>query len=179
MKKIKNLKMLKLGVLIFALVGVILLGYFYHQKPKKELEINRLTTGPITYVNTGDWLTFESKAPFVFQYPTSWGLEAAASDGEKEGIHLQGPEGDIYLNWGKGFGGACDEKMLTTVKLKNETLSACQEVKNEGKEAWWLISKQLSPEVSFDARADVKTPIEKNRAMILTILSTVSFTNPQ
>lgn len=122
-----------------------------------------------------DWLPFQTKVPFTFRYPPTWSLEFLQSDGEKQGVHIQGKEGEIYMYWGSGFGGACEEFNMKPLQLKSETLIVCYEKNTNGSENWRGISKQISDKVGFDATAHVNKPAEKNRAIILKIFSTLSF----
>ncbi len=173
-KKPWNKKLIIIFVVVF-LIGLSVTYLYTRQKNRNTTHDNNNKDSTITEIDTKDWLTFDPQAPFSFQYPTSWGLEAVPSDEQKQGIHLQGPEGDIYLNWGKGFTGECEKSSLTQIEFKQEKLPACSEKVADGVEQWRMINKQLSPEVSFSARATANNPSDKNRAMILKIFSTVTF----
>ena len=164
------------GVLFvaFLIIGGILL-FPKINNPKGEGGEILLGEKPAAIVPSNDWLTFATDAPFIFSYPTTWGIEATPVEEGKQGVHVVGPEGELFMYWGSGFGGACEPSAMKEIKLKDETLNVCNEVGQDGTESWRLISKQVSPEVSFDARASAVAPADKNREMILAILSTLSF----
>ncbi len=177
MKKQKKPQIIFPAILI--LVLVLVTGIFVGVKKNNDKSLPAdpefmMGERPSTITPSEEWLTFQTDAPFTFSYPNSWGIEAISGLTEKQGVHAVGSEGELFLYWGSGFGGACDENLMKPVKLKDETLTVCNEV-IQGAEEWKLISKQLTPEVGFDARAYANPPADKNREMVLAILSTLSF----
>ena len=176
MKKKVSRFILPVGVLLVALliIGGILLFPKINNHKEEDGQI-LLGEKPEAIVPNNDWLVFATDAPFTFSYPTTWGIEATPVEEGKQGVHVVGPEGELFMYWGSGFGGACEPAAMKEIKLKDEALNVCNEVGGDGTESWRLISKEVSPEVSFDARAVATTPADKNREMILAILSTLSF----
>ena len=174
MKKKVRRFILPAGVLFVALliIGGILLFPKINNTQEQQILLGEK---PAAIVPSNDWLTFATEAPFTFSYPTTWGIEATPTEKGKQGVHVVGPEGELFMYWGSGFGGACEPSAMKEIKLKEESLNACNEVTSDGTETWRLISKQVSSEVSFDDRAAAVAPADKNREMILAILSTLSF----
>lgn len=167
----------KLPFFAFAFsLAVVLTAVLWFYGHSWESNPGQISIGekPKNLVVTEDWLSFTTDAaPFTFSYPTTWGIEAIEANEERQGVHVIGPEGEIFMYWGGGFGGACGTD-LKELKLKDENLKVCNVMLN-GREEWGLIGKQISPTVGFDARASANQPTEKNREMILTIFSTLSF----
>ena len=90
---------------------------------------------------------------------------------------MQGPEGEVDLHWGVGFGGACPQG-YTTVKVAEGELPACYVKNADGTEAWTQINKELDS-TSFSAEARTSNADPASHDLILEVLSTLSFSSTQ
>ena len=124
------------------------------------------------------WQTYTNPLGFSIRYPANWSqLELPQQTGET--IHtaaLQGPEGEIDLHWGIGFGGACPQG-YTTVKVAQGELPACYTKRANGTEIWAQIGKQLAA-TSFSADAHTSNAARPAMISSCEFLSTLSFLAP-
>jgi hypothetical protein len=122
------------------------------------------------------WKTYtNAEAGFSIQYPANW-QEQALPDinaGQMHGIALQGPEGAVELKWGIGFGGACPGG-YQPIPVAKGTLSACHTQREDGTELWSLTGDPL-PNDSFGGEAYTNDATEESRALVLQVVSTLSF----
>ena len=95
------------------------------------------------------------------------------NDGQMHRIALQGPEGGIELVWGVGLGGACPEG-YQPMAVAQGTLSACHTQREDGTELWSLTGDPL-PNDSFGGEAYTNDATEESRALVLQVVSTLSF----
>ena len=125
------------------------------------------------------WQTYTNPLGFSIRYPANWSqLELPQQTAET--IHtaaLQGPEGEIALHWGIGFGGACPQR-YTTVKVAQGELPTCYTKRANGTEIWAQIGKQLAA-TSFSADARTSNAALASHDLLLRVLSTLSFPPPE
>jgi hypothetical protein len=122
------------------------------------------------------WKTYtNAEAGFSIHYPANW-QEQALPDinaGQMHGIALQGPEGAVELKWGIGFGGACPGG-YQPIPVAKGTLPACHTQREDGTELWSLTGDPL-PNDSFGGEAYTNDATEESRALVLQVVSTLSF----
>ena len=92
-------------------------------------------------------------------------------------VVVQGPEGEVDLHWGVGFGGACPQG-YTTVKVAEGELPACYSKNADGTEVWTQINKELEA-TSFSAEARTSNADPASHDLVLEVLSTLSFPPPE
>jgi len=119
------------------------------------------------YINT--------QVGFSIRYPANWQVKDLPdeNDGQRHHIALQGVEGGIELIWGTGLGGACPEGYQPLAMAKG-SLSACHSQKGDGTELWNLESQTLG-NTGFGGFVYTNDTTEKSRAMVLQVISTLSF----
>jgi len=112
---------------------------------------------------------------FSIWYPANWQEQDLPdeNDGQRHHIALQGAEGGIELVWGTGLGGACPEGYQPLTMAKG-SLSACHSQKGDGTEMWNLESQTLG-NTGFGGFAYTNDTTESSRAMVLQVVSTLSF----
>src|SRR5436190_18623568 len=66
------------------------------------------TQAPSTGIEA-TWKTYtNAEVGFSIQYPSNWQEETVPNENPNmHNIDLKGPEGEVELEWGTGFGGAC------------------------------------------------------------------------
>jgi hypothetical protein len=121
------------------------------------------------------WQVYANPAGFAIAYPATWATEAEP-DANNGAIHtqaLKGPEGEVHLSWGVGFGGACPPG-YAVIKAAQGNLQACYSKNANGAESWTQIS-HLLPDAGFSGRALTSNAAPASRDMVLQILSTLTF----
>ncbi len=159
-------------LLIVALIFASLAGFFLYLKYNKLAIPNPL---PTSYLNK-DWKIYtNSKLEIVFQYPQNWTIKDIKSPSEviDEKIELSGPEGEINIvAWNEAYGGGCDPKDHINFQIFGKTQDICHFVNKEGLESWNMITKKLPTGYLMSIDANAHSPYQKNRDIVLKILST-------
>lgn len=133
---------------------------------------------PFTPVATTSWTTFNGAASFQIRHPGNWTVETETwNAGLATTYLLRGPEGEMRLSEGTGFGGMCGNSW-TYVQIQGEQLLGCEGTLTDGSYIYTQLSKNLpsgdGQAMSFDGMVQVK-PGSNNREVVLTILSTLQF----
>ncbi len=182
---------------VFALFATLaVLFYFFSDEIFKEEEdvvvpspvptaaLPIPTQAPIldlTLVDTTTWKTYsDPKLNFSVKYPPTWKVNPPQDPSPLlvSEVNLSGPQGSFLLLFGSGFGGGCDN--WEQIQIANEMMHVCRVQLEDGSESWGGFSKTISPEVGVMGRATINSPIEQNRGVVETILSTLNFqTNTQ
>ena len=126
------------------------------------------------------WQTYTNPLGFSIRYfAATWSQEELPQQaGETfQTVVVQGPEGEVDLHWGVGFGGACPQG-YTTVKVAEGELPACYSKNADGTEVWTQINKELA-DTSFSAEARTSNADPASHDLILEVLSTLSFSSSQ
>lgn len=131
--------------------------------------------------DTANWKTYTStEAKVSFAYPSDWAVKEE-DHGEYKRISIEGKEGDIALDYGSGFGGAClTESGYEDFKIGNAQTQACHEIYKDAEK--WSLSNMKKDGVNFNninysGFVTANAPYKDNRDLILKILSTLKFTN--
>ena len=122
------------------------------------------------------WQLYTNPMGFAISYPATWTAQAQPPDSSNSGIQtdaLKGPEGEVDLSWGVGFGGACPSG-YTTVKVAQGDIQTCYQKNADGTESWTQMSHPL-PKTGFQGRAATSNAQPASHDMILQILSTLTF----
>ena len=122
------------------------------------------------------WQVYTNPMGFAISYPATWTAQAQPPDSNNSGIQtdaLQGPEGEVDLSWGVGFGGACPSG-ATTVKVAQGDIQTCYQKNASGTESWTQMSHPL-PNTGFQGRASTRDAQPASHDMILQIVSTLTF----
>jgi hypothetical protein len=121
------------------------------------------------------WLTLANPLGFSIAYPPAWTAQQlpAQADNTLFTSALQGTEGEVELQWGMGFGGACPEG-YTTVQVAQGELSTCYAKNADGTESWTQINKELTL-TGFSANARTNNAEPVSHDLVLQVLSTLSF----
>jgi hypothetical protein len=121
------------------------------------------------------WQVYTNSEGFAISYPPSWTAqrEPDANDGALHTQALRGPEGEVYLSWGTGFGGACPSG-YSDVQVAEGTVQACYAKNDDGRESWTQMNREL-PATSFSARALTQDGQAASHDLVLQILSTLTF----
>ncbi len=127
-------------------------------------------------VGQDGWRTYTNPLGFAIRYPAaSWSQEELPQQAGDtfQTVVVQGPEGEVDLHWGVGFGGACPQG-YTTITVTEGELPACYVHNSDGTEAWTQINKELST-TSFSAEARTLNSDLASHDLVLEVLSTLSF----
>lgn len=122
-----------------------------------------------------NWQTYLNPLGFSIRYPSNW-KQQTVPEQSGETIHtvtLLGPEGNVDLHWGVGFGGACPQG-YTTVKVAQGELPTCYALLADGTEVWAQMGKILEA-TSFSADARTSNANPTSHDLVLQILSTLDF----
>lgn len=161
----KGLSSIVVLVLIAVLIGGILL--YQKQVPLP----NTLQTPPSSVAPIADWESYANEeGKFSIKYPPHWKWEIDDSAGDYKRLALTGPEGEVLIDWGSGFGGACPQG-FEKVKIKSGVINSCHTILEDGSDNWSL---------DIPPRADMgyggfATAKKGNKDLILQILSTLDF----
>ncbi len=178
---------------LFAIVFVLLVGvgagaYFLGIKNAQPVA-EPATTAPIvstpipTVDPTANWQTYTNvQYNFSIKYPSTWTANAKNNKLQLPGEILKGPEGEIDIVWGNGFGGGCPKETFNNttttgfedVHINGETLHGCHVINSDGSESWNAFGKELST-ITVETNATVNTPVSSNKASVMNILSTFTF----
>lgn len=147
-----------------------------YQSNIHQEELTRIvspTPQPVLTDETANWKTYtNTDYSFSFQYPPSWN-QKDVNDRGLGGIDVQGPEGNLYIVWGSGFGGGCDQQYHELVQLNQQNFDSCHIINPDGSESWRGIGKILSESVGVKITATAAA--SENHDLILQILSTFKF----
>jgi hypothetical protein len=121
------------------------------------------------------WKTYTNEeVGFSIQYPANWQEGTIPHDNpDMHNIDLKGPEGEVELEWGTGFGGACPDGYQPIAVAKG-TLPACHFQREDGTETWSLTGKPFA-NTSFSGFAQTNDTTAESREVILKMISTLSF----
>jgi hypothetical protein len=122
------------------------------------------------------WKTYRNaEVGFSIRYPADWQEQDLPDEvaGTRHHIVLKGPEGEVDLQWGTGFGGACPDGYQPIAVAKG-TLPACHTQREDGTELWSL-SGQLLENTGFGGLVFTNDTTPKSRAVVLQVVSTLSF----
>jgi putative hemolysin len=125
------------------------------------------------------WQVYTNSEGFAISHPPSWTAqrEPDANDGALHTQALRGPEGEVYLSWGTGLGGACPSG-YSDVQVAEGTLQACYAKNADGREYWTQVNRELAA-TSFSARALTKDGQDASHDLVLQILSTLTFASAE
>lgn len=127
-------------------------------------------------VHETTWKTYmNTQAGFSIEYPSNWQEQDLPDEvaGTRHHIVLKGPEGGVDLLWGTGFGGACPDGYQPIAVAKG-TLPACHIQRDDGSELWSLTGNPLK-NTSFGGEAYTSDATANSRAVVLQVVSTLSF----
>lgn len=121
------------------------------------------------------WKTYTNEeVGFSIQYPANWQEGTIPHDNPNmHNIDLKGPEGEVELEWGTGFGGACPQG-YGQIAVAKGTLPACYSQKEDGTEMWSLTGQPLA-NTSFSGFVQTNDTTAESRAVVLKMISTLSF----
>ena len=132
-----------------------------------------------------NWQTYTSeKGYFSVQYPSQWtAQEHLNADQPSKWVTFSGDEGNVTVNWGSGFGGACGGNSgaaAEKITIGKDDLDVCHTPKNTAdSETWTLISKDLGTvdgaDVKVDISAGANAPAPENRDIVLKVLQSLQF----
>jgi len=121
------------------------------------------------------WRIYTNPAEFAISYPASWTAQPQpnAQDRAIYTETLKGPEGEVDLSWGAGFGGACPQG-YTAAEVAQGDIQACYAKNADGTESWAQLSHAL-PKTGFQGRAVTSNGEPASHDTLLQILSTLTF----
>jgi len=122
------------------------------------------------------WKTYTNpQVGFSIQYPSNWQEQDLPDEvgGTRHHIVVKGPEGAVEVQWGTGFGGACPEG-YQPIPVAKGTLPAGHEQREDGTEMWSLSGQPLE-NTSFGGLVSTNDATAKSRAVVLQVVSTLSF----
>jgi len=121
------------------------------------------------------WKTYtNAEVGFSIQYPSYWQEETLPSDNPgMHNIDLKGTEGEVELEWGIGFGGACPGG-YQPIAIAKGSLRACHSQRDDGTDTWSFESQSLG-NTGFGGFAQTNDTTAKSRAVVLQVVSTLSF----
>ena len=127
---------------------------------------------PATQGAAAGWQTYVNPAGFSIRYPPDWNQTVTSSDPPMYGVALDGLQGGMELQWGEGFGGACNAP--TALRTAQGQLSTCYWVGDDGTRHWEQIYKML-PTAAFGARAYTKDAAPASADLVLAVFATLTF----
>ena len=132
------------------------------------------TQAPSTGIEA-TWKTYtNAEVDFSIQYPSNWQEETLPSENPNmHNIDLKGPEGEVELEWGTGFGGACPGG-YQAMEIATGSLSTCHTQRDDGTDVWSLESQSLG-NTGFAGFVSTNDTTEKSKAVVLKVISTLSF----
>ena len=122
------------------------------------------------------WKTYTNpQVGFSIQYPSNWQEQGLPDEnaGQMHHIALKGPEGAVELVWGTGLGGACPDGWQPLAIAKG-SWPACHSQRQDGTELWSLAAQPVG-NTSFTGFVNTNDATEKSRAVVLQVVSTLSF----
>ena len=133
------------------------------------------TATPTAAAPPQSWQTYANPLGFSISYPATWTAEQLPAQGDNTLFTeaLQGSEGEVELQWGMGFGGACPQG-YTTVQVAQGELPTCYTKNADGTESWTQINKELEL-TGFSANARTGNVDPASHDLVLEVLSTLSF----
>lgn len=142
--------------------------------PSPGIELSSTQTPSSSIDST--WKEYaNTEVGFSIRYPANWQEQGLPdeNDGQRHHIALQGVEGGIELIWGTGLGGTCPDGYQPLTMAKGN-LSACHSQRGDGTDMWSLESQTLG-NTGFGGFAYTNDTTEKSRALVLQVVSTLSF----
>lgn len=129
-------------------------------------------------VTESPWKTYTNpQVGFSIQYPSNWQEQDLPDEnaGQMHHVALKGTEGGVELTWGIGLGGACPgPEGYQPIAVAKGSMPACHSQRADGTEVWSLAGASLG-ETSFDGFGYTNDTTEKSRAVVLKVISTLSF----
>jgi hypothetical protein len=111
---------------------------------------------------------------FSIQYPSYWQEKTLLDENpDRHNIDLKGTEGEVELIWGTGLGGACPEGYQPLAVAKG-SLPACHTQRADRMDLWSLAAQSLG-NTSFAGFVSTNDTTTKSRAVVLQVVSTLSF----
>jgi len=150
-------------LLLITVTVILLISLVSKKAPFKEKSISG--SGWLVYENT--------EAGFRVNYPPNWKLgQVDESREDYKRISLNGKEGEILFDWGKGFGGYCEK--WEEIDIKNDKITVCNGTDQEGRKTISIAAKDLGT-MMVGGAAFVNKPILENEKVVYKILSTLEF----
>ncbi len=136
------------------------------------------TVAPAGSPAPSGWQTYtNSQAGFSISYPPGWTLTPTQSDPAQpmQEAMLEGPEGSFQMQWGTGFGGAC--QAYSALHVAQGQIWACHSLMADGQQRWALSGTKL-PTVTFGGFAGTKDASQASVDAVLDVLATITFDDP-
>jgi len=136
-------------------------------------EIPQASATPASQGAAAGWQTYaNTDAGFSIQYPPDWHQTVTSASPPMYGVALDGLQGGVELQWGEGFGGACNAPMA--LRTAQGQLSTCYWVGDDGTRHWEQIYKML-PTTAFGARGYTKDAAPASTDLVLAVFATLTF----
>ena len=122
------------------------------------------------------WKTYRNaEVGFSIRYPADWQEQDLPDEvaGTRHHIVLKGPEGEVDLQWGTGFGGACPDG-YQPIALAKGNLPACHTQREDRTDLWSLAGQPLG-NTDFTGFVYSNDTTAKGGAVVLNVISTLSF----
>ena len=171
--------------LIIVVTFFVLFAIFYAALPKQTIAPSQTTNN--SSAETAGWKTYvDSENVFSIKYPPNWTASTSESgsisnnpkNGKKD-LTLKGSEGNVLILQIDTYGGGCDPSKHKSMMLGNlEIADGCQGIDSERNKEIWNAQKELDlrTHLGILVNAEADKPIERNRIIILEILSTLKVT---
>lgn len=145
--------LLTIGIIIILLAGLFLYQYLP------------------TRIEFASWKKYTNiQKNFSIDYPSTWSYSWDALN--PRDVFFNGDNGSISIDYGDGTKSFC-ENGLGDMKIGSETFTVCVHDVPGTRERWFLSNKNLGINIT----AIANNPTNKNREIILKMLSTFKFTN--
>ncbi len=172
-------------LILIALIVIAVGGYLLYQQQTKSTSVTppaQTATQPSPASNeTTNWKTYtNTEAKVSFQYPLDWTVKEEQPSTDYKRISIQGKQGEILLDYGTGFGGAC-QSAYEDFNIGNAQTQACHSTPADGSERWSLSAMKKNNvnfnKIDYSGFVMANSPYKDNRDLILKILSTFKFTS--
>ena len=194
----KTIKFLFLIIGILVILIFLMKTVFYKNKSNEITSKKKFVPSPYVITksysvitkNVNSWQNYiNEEKSFLLSYPADWTLKFKQSELDKKsykqfyskGLTVQGKEGSVDVSWtNKGYGGGCPAELKVYILKNGKKFIICHYLREDGSEYFGQIYKlkeSLDGEegVITYAQAIIAKPIEENRDMVLSVLTSLKF----
>jgi len=170
-------------ILLYVIIGAVAYGAIYYFLFNKNGYNYNTQKYQNNYQNQDsdvkDWKEYSSEeGGFSLKYPADWTIDDRTGEGSLEygppkSVTFLGKQGRLQVDYGIGFGGACEEGYQPLL-IGSEKFDVCHSILNNA-EHWSVAAKDFG-KFGIGMFVDINKPYIHNRDFMLKILSTFKFT---
>lgn len=158
-------------IAVLVLIAILIGGVLIYQKQMQTPSAVGTNQPPASIAPIKNWKSYSSEeGKFLIKYPPHWKSEIDQPSEDYKRLSLTGQEGEVLIDWGSGFGGACPQG-FEKLKIKSGVINSCHSILEDGSDNWSL---DIPPrdDVGYGGFVTAK---KGNKDLILQILSTLEF----